>query len=1103
MRGRRGLAVVGAAAALAAVLPVLAHAAAPSRAPAGEWLAGDLHVHTTYSHDSYGGPSDDNTGPEDGYTAGFTVGQEFALAKARGLDYLAITDHNDIRSQSDPGFGTDGVLPIHGYENSLKGHAQMLGARRLYDNGDASASAVNRLADELRDDGGVFQANHPVDGVGDDPHFHWTYGDDVRPDTIEVWNIARFHQPPNPASSNNDAAIAWWEHWLDQGAHIGATGGSDSHWITTSQAQGAGQPTTWVLSRDRSERGVLDGIRAGHTFISWQPPNLGGPKLFLEGDEDGDGTFESVVGDTVKGGAALRVRVEGAPGSQLRVITDGGQLAFGEVPVSSTDFEHRFTLPAGATWVRAEIVEPDLKDQRRATCDPVVGDQTSYCRNQILVLAMTSALYLHPRGQGEWRAGPVYAHVSGDRVVLGNDDVERVWSRSPFRTLSLTDKRTGRTWTANSPDFHLTLDGIPLASDLLSVEGADVEELPRHGLRITLHLGAVADRIVEAYPDVAGFRSRTVLKVPGVLSSYTLDEVAAGPGVAPTMHGFRAGSDWRAPDWQPQLAVGDANTGDWRHTSSAPAGKPLDGTAQWLTLAAPDHSSVFMVMERNDLPSSTMRYDGTTGAATVDLSRDIVSLGPLEEQGHAQNPGPGPARSRAVVPPLELESVFTGVATNPDDEPWEHHVYLARHRAAPYANAVVFNSDHVDHDRISVGAKDDMDLAEVRRQAAVARRLGVETFVLDDGWQARSGDWCPDSPQCRPANTTFPPRFPDATFSAVRDVLGPMHLGLWMSPMAYHPTSDAYTQNQTWSCAPAGTAVGLSNLADNGGSNEAGTGIWNPLGQSAQGRMIDFLESRIRTAIEQWGVRYFKFDFLVWLDCAGVAPADMYSYREAFTAMVDRLEARHPEVTFQIDETNDYRLFPFESVVRGPSWFQNGSPTTSQLLHNLWDLAPFVPGSSLGQDALGTGDAKDRSVDYRMAVALGSHLTFRTDLTALSPADVDAARDWIDFYKAHRDELAGFTYPLLDDPAGGTNWTGLQPWDLGAGRGLALVFRQNTPDATHRVPLHGLTAPSYVVRDLRTGASLGTFSRDELAGPGLPVTLSEPFSAAVLSVEPA
>ncbi len=69
---------------------------------------------------------------------------------------------------------------------------------------------------------------------------------------------------------------------------------------------------------------------------------------------------------------------------------------------------------------------------------------------------------------------------------------------------------------------------------------------------------------------------------------------------------------------------------------------------------------------------------------------------------------------------------------------------------------------------------------------------------------------------------------------------------------------------------------------------------------------------------------------------------------DAFVAMIDRLRADHPGVTFQIDETNDYRLFPFESVSRGPTWFQNGGPSVTQLLHNLWNLSPYVPTFAIG-----------------------------------------------------------------------------------------------------------------------------------------------------------
>ena len=377
--------------------------AAPSEAPLpaavangeGVWLAGDLHVHTPYSHDSYGGPSDDNTGPDEAHLLGNTVEGNFLAAAARGLDYLAITDHNDIRSQSDPGFGAGGVTPVRAYENSLRGHAQMLGATQIYDKGDQSSAAIDSMVGAFHNhDHGAFQVNHPAEGSTDFPHdVDWGYGYDVVPETVEVWNISRLYQPPMPSSSSNDDAVRYWEGWLDRGYKVGATGGSDSHYIWTSVSI-LGSPSTYVYASENSEAAILEGIKAGRTFISHQPPTFNGPRLYLEGDDDGDGTYESMVGDSVAPGSALRVRVDGAPGSFLRVVTDGGEEAFEPIPVTGPAFEHRFTLPESSTWVRAEIFDPDLAAERAQICDGTFGNETTYCRNMLAVLAMTSAMYL-------------------------------------------------------------------------------------------------------------------------------------------------------------------------------------------------------------------------------------------------------------------------------------------------------------------------------------------------------------------------------------------------------------------------------------------------------------------------------------------------------------------------------------------------------------------------------------------------------------------------------------------------------------------------------------------------------------------------------------
>ncbi|MGH2954457.1 MAG: CehA/McbA family metallohydrolase [Solirubrobacterales bacterium] len=387
---RRGALTVWAAVILTASAP------APN-AEAGQWLAGDLHVHTPYSHDSYGGPGDDNTGIEEAYTLGVPVAEQFRLAASRGHDFLAITDHNDVRSQSDPGFGAGGVIGIPGYEASLQGHAQMLGARSVYDAGGASAAEVEAIAATLRapPDAGVFQINHPAEGSTRFPDdIDWGYAYEVVPDTVEVWNVSRLWQPPLPSASSNDDAIAYWQGWLDRGERVAATGGSDSHWLATVAVQGPGQPTTWVHAETPDAAGVLAGLRAGRTFISHLPPRLGGPRIFLEADGDGDGGFESMVGDAVPPGSQLRVRVVGAAGASLRIVTDGGREAFAPVTVSGNRFDHGFELPADATWARAEVFLPDLEPERVALCDGVLGADTTYCRNQLLVLAMSSAIYL-------------------------------------------------------------------------------------------------------------------------------------------------------------------------------------------------------------------------------------------------------------------------------------------------------------------------------------------------------------------------------------------------------------------------------------------------------------------------------------------------------------------------------------------------------------------------------------------------------------------------------------------------------------------------------------------------------------------------------------
>ncbi len=370
--------------------------------PGGEWLAGDLHVHTQNGHDTCVTPLEqvDGSSCAEPWTWSFSPGERIALAKERGLDYLAITDHNNILSQSDPAYTFElakgELLLVPAYENSLPGHAQMLGATHCFpgstkiDDGilvcerDSTFDGVVAARDALRAEGGAFQINHPGDR-----NWYDEFGHSIVPDAVEVWNIGGWPwQPPAPAANDNDFSLSFYDGFLDAGYRVAATGGSDSHWRVTSPVQGVGQPTTWVFSAGHTWPALTAGIRAGRTTVSWQPPAYLGPRLFLEADADGNGTFEAIEGDLVPTGSAMRVRTIGAlPGSFIRLVTASERQDMLLGPSGTLDFT------TSSPWVRAELLLPDAEAQRRSLCDPVVGELTTLCRNRLAVLALTSAIY--------------------------------------------------------------------------------------------------------------------------------------------------------------------------------------------------------------------------------------------------------------------------------------------------------------------------------------------------------------------------------------------------------------------------------------------------------------------------------------------------------------------------------------------------------------------------------------------------------------------------------------------------------------------------------------------------------------------------------------
>lgn len=351
-----------------------APAPAPLEPPIGQWLKGDLHVHSDHSHDavSYGDEMD------------IVV----KCAERSGLDYTVISDHRIADCVTDPKFlnAQTALVLIPGEEWGGPGHAGAHGLTRdpIYHTEDEGQGAqhtvdsIQQTIDDVHSMGGVFILNHTPDDKN-----NWFWPCD-RFDGMEIWNqmwamrerldqgpadiqtFAAHHglnQPGGPATPQeyytavaakggglNWQRLALYDAFLQSGRHIAAVGGGDSHYAIL-----PGNPTTAVFATQRTMGAVLNGIRNGRTMVMRAPD---APVLEFTADRDGDGIFESMVGDRIPLGrlVTFKIHVLGAQDGKLDLVSNGRIVQ--QWPITAPDFEVQFTdTPTTRSWYRVNCWE--------------------------------------------------------------------------------------------------------------------------------------------------------------------------------------------------------------------------------------------------------------------------------------------------------------------------------------------------------------------------------------------------------------------------------------------------------------------------------------------------------------------------------------------------------------------------------------------------------------------------------------------------------------------------------------------------------------------------------------------------------------------------
>ena len=222
-----------------------------------QWYRGDFHTHTHHS-DARG-----------------SVAQLAAAALGRGLDFLAIADHNTVAHHAE--------LPslpctIAAQEvTTYRGHFTALGGGPYLEFRQREVEGVARVLEQAYQARLLRVLAHPKPTC---PSCDWGWGLEERFDAMEVWN--------GPWATLNWLARDRWVAALNRGLRLPALGGSDRHqpdaWPDPDPAYlQVGSPTTFVLSPVLSPGDLLTSVLQHRTCVSESP---GGPLTWWEASGD-------------------------------------------------------------------------------------------------------------------------------------------------------------------------------------------------------------------------------------------------------------------------------------------------------------------------------------------------------------------------------------------------------------------------------------------------------------------------------------------------------------------------------------------------------------------------------------------------------------------------------------------------------------------------------------------------------------------------------------------------------------------------------------------------------------------------------------------------
>lgn len=280
-----------------------------------------------------------------------------------------------------------------------------------------------------------------------------------------------------------------------------------------------------------------------------------------------------------------------------------------------------------------------------------------------------------------------------------------------------------------------------------------------------------------------------------------------------------------------------------------------------------------------------------------------------------------------------------------------------------------------------------------------AQTMGVELFVLDDGWfgngefarnhaKAGLGDW--------QVNREKLPHGIEGLVNKAKET--GIKFGIWVEPEMVNPQSNLYTAHPEW-------AIQLPNRTDRPQRNQLVLDLCNPAVQAYIYETLDALLSK------NPDICYIKWD----CNSHIVNPGSTYlakdkqshlwiDYVNGYYRVLDRLMARHPSVVFQACSSGGGRV-DYGAMLRHHEFWTSDNTDALERIYMQWSIGHLFPAMAMASHVTVVPNhqtGRTTPLKFRFDVAMAGRLGFELDPKNLNDEETEFCKAQLALYKQIR-----------------------------------------------------------------------------------------------------